>query len=55
MGDGLGVVPLTAVTPDVAPEAPPHADKAKAARRMAQWPDERRARDSMPGNMDEMT
>ena len=54
VGVGVGAPPAIVVTPDVVPEAPPHADKAKAARRMALWPDERRARDSMPKNMDEM-
>ncbi|QDZ08059.1 hypothetical protein FPZ24_11675 [Sphingomonas panacisoli] len=55
VGVGVGVGSFaTAVTPGD-PPAPPHADKAKAASKKAQWPDERRARDSMPKNMDEMT
>jgi len=52
-GDGVGVVPAT-VTLGVDPVAPPQADRARAARMEALRPDERRARESMPKNMDEM-
>ena len=55
VGVGVGAPPAIVVTPGVDPEAPPQAASANNESKAAYLPDERRARESMPKNMDAMT